>query len=124
MMVALVVRGAEEIMADVAIRDRARGPEELARLFLERASAGDVEGVVALYEPGAVLAVPAGEPVRGTAALRDFYAALFAHPPLFAGTVSPGGRHGELALTSTRLEGGATAETARRQPDDTWLWIA
>ena len=71
-------------MADVAIRARAREPEELARLFLERASAGDVEGVVALYEPGAVLAVPAGEPVRGTAALRDFYAALFADPPRFA----------------------------------------
>jgi ketosteroid isomerase-like protein len=124
MMVALSVRGVEEIMADAATRARAREPEELARLFLERASAGDVEGVVALYEPGAVLAVPTGEPVRGTAALRDHYAALLADPPRFAGTVSPAVRQGDLALTSTRFEGGATAEIARRQPDGTWLWIA
>ena len=31
-------------------------PEDLGTLFLERANAGDVEGLVALYEPGAVLA--------------------------------------------------------------------
>lgn len=55
-------------------------PEDLGRLFLERARAGDVEGVVALYEPGAVLATPTGEVVRGTAALRDFYTALLAGP--------------------------------------------
>ena len=35
-------------------------PEELGRFFVERANAGDVEGLVALYEPSAVLAVPGG----------------------------------------------------------------
>jgi ketosteroid isomerase-like protein len=114
----------EEIMTDIAGRARAREPEDLGRLFLERAPAGDVEGVVALYEPEAVLAAPTGELVRGAAALRDFYETLFAHPPQFAGTVSPAVRHGDLALTSTRFDGGATAEIARRQPDGTWLWIA
>jgi ketosteroid isomerase-like protein len=68
-------------MADAVDRTPAREPEELGRLFLERARAGDVEGVVALYEPGAVLAMPAGELIRGTTALRDFYAALLADPP-------------------------------------------
>jgi hypothetical protein len=33
-----------------------RRPEDLSDLFLQRASAGDVEAVVALYEPEAVLA--------------------------------------------------------------------
>lgn len=31
-------------------------PEELARFFVLRANAGDVEGLVALYEPDAALA--------------------------------------------------------------------
>jgi ketosteroid isomerase-like protein len=40
--------------------ERALRPEDLDRLFLERANAGDVDGVVDLYEPGAVLVVPPG----------------------------------------------------------------
>jgi hypothetical protein len=35
-------------------------PEDLDRMFLERANAGDVDGVVALYEPNAVLGFPPG----------------------------------------------------------------
>ncbi len=31
--------------------------------------------------------------------------------------------YGELALTSTRIPEGATAEVARRQPDGAWLWM-
>ena len=39
-----------------AEREPAAQPEDLGRYFLERANAGDVEGLVALYEPEAVLA--------------------------------------------------------------------
>jgi ketosteroid isomerase-like protein len=65
-------------MADVVSRAQAQEPEDLDRLFLERARAGDVEGVVALYEPDAVLVTPKGDLVRGTNALRTFYKTLFA----------------------------------------------
>jgi hypothetical protein len=41
-------------------REQAREPEDLDRFFLERARAGDVEGVVALHESDAVLASPTG----------------------------------------------------------------
>jgi hypothetical protein len=34
--------------------ERALAPEDLDRLFLERANAGDVDGVVALYEADAL----------------------------------------------------------------------
>ena len=47
-------------MDGVDAAERALQPEDLDRLFLERANAGDVDGVVDLYEPGAVLAFPPG----------------------------------------------------------------
>ncbi len=111
-------------MAAFSDRQPAAEPEDLGRLFLDRACAGDVEGVVALYEPEAVLASAAGELSVGTAAIRRAYEALLASRPQFSGDVRPALRCGDLALTSTRFTGGATAEVARRQPDGTWLWIA
>ena len=98
-------------------------PEDLGRLFLERAASGDVEGIVALYAEDALLATPAGGALRGRAAIRDFYRALLPARPAFAGEVRPALRVGDLALTSTRFSGGATAEIARLQPDGTWLWV-
>lgn len=105
--------------------DRATGPEDLSRFFVERANSGDVEGLVALYEPEAVLALAAGEVARGSEAIRKAYEQLLAARPTFAaGEQRAALVHGELALTSTRIAGGATAEIARRQPDGTWLWAA
>lgn len=102
---------------------RAAEPEDLARLFLERANAGDVDGVVALYEPDAVLAAASGDPVTGMTGIRRLYEQLLADRPLFNGNVRPALRMGDLALTSTQFSGGATAEIARRQSDGRWLWI-
>jgi ketosteroid isomerase-like protein len=104
----------------------AREPEELSRLFVQRINAKDVEGLVALYEPDAVLATPDGGEIRGEGAIRRFYAELTASAPRFgAGDQHPALRLGELALTSTRLPGGvgATAEVARQQPDGSWRWV-
>ncbi|MFL6078072.1 MAG: YybH family protein [Mycobacteriales bacterium] len=104
---------------------RAERPEDLGRLFVELANAGDVEGLVALYEPGAVLAFPDGRTTVGAEAIRRVYAELLAGRPRFApGDQHPPLRLGDLALTSTRLAtGGATAEVARCQPDGSWRWI-
>jgi ketosteroid isomerase-like protein len=100
-------------------------PEDLGLLFLERANAGDVEGLVALYEPGAVLAFPPGQLATGHDEIRAVYAGLLAGRPGFSSAgQQPVIRHGELALTSTRLPGGgATVEVARRQPDGSWRWV-
>lgn len=111
-------------MVGIDDRELANEPEDLGRLFLERASGGDADGVAALYEPDAVLASPTGEAVSGNAAIRAFYERLFADPPQFVGEVQPALRADDLALTSTRFSGGATAEVARRQPDGSWLWVA
>jgi ketosteroid isomerase-like protein len=104
-------------------RARAAEPEDLGRLFLERANAGDVDGVAALYETDAVVATVGGELVTGSEAIRRMYEALLANPPQFAGDVRPALLRGDLALTSTLFPGGATAEIVRRQSDGTWLWV-
>lgn len=104
-------------------REQATRPEDLSRFLVERANAGDVDGLVALYEPGAVLAVPAGQVAIGAEAIRQAYEQLLAGRPTFiAGDQRPALVNGELALTSTHIPGGATAEVARRQPGGTWLW--
>jgi ketosteroid isomerase-like protein len=105
-------------------RRPAREPENLADFFIERASAGDVEGLVALYEPAAVLAFPPGRVSVGHDEIRKAYTELLASRPVFrSGGQRPPLRNGDLAITSTRLPGGGTTvEVARRQPDGTWLW--
>jgi ketosteroid isomerase-like protein len=102
----------------------ARAPEDLGEFFLQRANAGDVEGLVALYEPDAVLAFAPGRVAAGHDEIRRVYQELLADRPVFtSGGQRPSLRNGDLALTSTRLPGGGTtAEIARRQPDGTWLW--
>ncbi|MEV5543165.1 nuclear transport factor 2 family protein [Saccharopolyspora shandongensis] len=105
-------------------RQRAAQPEDLNRLVLERLNAGDVDGLVALYEPDAVLIVPTGRAV-GHREIRAAYEQLVAARLEFApGETQPAIRNGDLALTAVRLAGGgATVEVARRQPDGTWLWV-
>ncbi|WP_052372671.1 YybH family protein [Amycolatopsis taiwanensis] len=103
--------------------EAAAAPEDLGRMFVERANAGDVAGLVALYEADAVLALPTGQ-ATGTQQIRQAYEHLLADKPTFTpGEQQPALVNGDLALTSTRLTDGAvTVEVARRQPDGTWLW--
>jgi NADPH:quinone reductase-like Zn-dependent oxidoreductase/ketosteroid isomerase-like protein len=109
-----------------AERERASRPEDLARLFVERANAGDAEGLAALYEPGAVLAYPPGHVTVGRGAIRAVYQRFLTMAP----HVEPEEplltlQAGDLALTSTRPQDDAVAraQVARRQPDGTWLRV-
>jgi ketosteroid isomerase-like protein len=105
-------------------RQLAEDPNDLGRFFVERANAGDVEGVVALYEPGAVLAFPEGTVATGHAEIREVYEEFLASgPALTPGRQRPALVSGSLAVTSTELAGGAvTVEIAHRQPEGFWLW--
>jgi ketosteroid isomerase-like protein len=99
-------------------------PEDLAKLFVLRANVGDVEGLVALYEPDAILACGDGQTAIGTEAIHRFYTELLATRPKFApGEQASPLQNGDVALTSSRLgNGNVTAEVARRQSDGMWLW--
>lgn len=105
--------------------ERALRPEDLSRLIVERLNAGDVDGLVALYDPDGVLALPDGQTATGSDEIRKAYESLVAGRPRFEpGSQRPTLRSGDLALTSSRLaDGGLTVEVARRQADGTWLWV-
>ena len=108
-----------------ADREPARGPQDLERLLVARQRSGDIEGMVALFEPDAIIHTDDGRVVRGHDAMRAFYVELAAAGRVFVfGGQQPALVNGELALTSCRsLDGSVTAEVARRQPDGTWLWV-
>jgi hypothetical protein len=112
-------------VADEASREPARDPQDLERLLVTRQRAGDVEGMVVLFERDAVIDCGSGRLIRGTDAIRAFYVELKATGRTFEfGEQRPALVSGELALTSTHLpDGSATAEVARRQADGTWLWV-
>jgi ketosteroid isomerase-like protein len=111
-------------MEDHESWEPAPNPEDLARFFVLRANAGDVEGLVALYEADAILSTgTSGRVATGSKAIHAFYTELLANWPRFdLGEQRPALRNGNLAFTSTRLVNGTvTAEIARRLPDGTWL---
>jgi len=103
----------------------AKEPNDLARLFIERGNADDVDGLVALYETSARVIKRDGSEAVGHAAIREMYTKILAMKPHFElGKQHPAVINGDIALTATVLPGGsATAEVARRQSDGTWLWI-
>jgi ketosteroid isomerase-like protein len=105
--------------------ERATHAEDLSRLIVARLNAGDVDGLVALYEPRAVLALPDGRIATGSDEIRRAYERLVADRRQFEpGTQRPTLHSGDLALTSSRLAAGVvTVEVARRQADGTWLWV-
>ena len=106
--------------------EKARNPEDLTRLFVERSNAGDADGVAALYEENAVMAYPPGSQTVGRAAIRELWASVLAHAPRFEPEQSlPTLISGDIALTSTppRDGAGARAQVVRRQPDGSWLRV-
>jgi ketosteroid isomerase-like protein len=112
-------------MVDQASREAARDPQDLEKLLVSRQRAGDVEGMLALFDPDAVIDSGEGSLTIGRDAIRAFYAELVATGRKFEyGDQSPAIISGDLALTSTRLpDGSVTSEVARRQSDGTWLWV-
>ena len=115
----------------------ARAPEDLDRLFGERLNAGDVDGVVTLYEPTATLVRQDRSAATGTAAIREEIAgfvALRAHITLSVFRVllcgndiavdyddwsatgaDPNGKH--VAF------GGHASETVHRGVDGNWRFV-
>ena len=105
-------------------REKALSPEDLTRLFVTCANAGDATGIADLYEEDAVMAYPPGELTVGRAAIRELWEKVLANAPHFdPESPLPTLVSGDTALTSTppRDGAGARAQVVRRQPDGSWL---
>ncbi|MGH2585130.1 MAG: YybH family protein [Dehalococcoidia bacterium] len=111
----------------------ARTPADTIKLFNDRLNTGDLDGLVALYEPDAAFVPQSGQVVAGTAALRDTLAAFLALKPAITGETLQEVQANEVALVTNRWElrgagpdgqpvsmAGVSADILRRQPDGSW----
>jgi len=109
-------------------------PEQLHRRFQDAFNRHDLDSIVALYEPDAVLARVAG-PVQGADAIREAYRGILARrPTIDVQTLGVNCArdlamlHGKWILHETGPDGsqicrkGRNTETARLQPDGRWLF--
>jgi uncharacterized protein (TIGR02246 family) len=111
-------------------------PEQIHREFEQAFNASDLDALLDLYEPDAVLIPQPGTVVHG----RDQIGPALQQFLDLGGTISLDTKEvievGDLAflvnrwsLTGTQPDGGAldmgalTAEVARRQPDGSWLYV-
>jgi uncharacterized protein (TIGR02246 family) len=114
----------------------AYSPEEVHEQFARYFSAGDVEALMSLYEPGATMLPTPGPAVSGLAAIRELITTFVALKPQMVLQVKKVLRAGDIALifsswtlTETNANGeatgrsGQTSDVARRQPDGTWLLL-
>jgi ketosteroid isomerase-like protein len=104
--------------------EKAQRPEDLTRLFVERANAKDAAGIAALYEEDAVMAYPPGQTTVGRAAIQALWEQVLRSAPRFAYEEPlPTLVSGDIGLTATAAkdDAGARAQVVRRQPDGTWL---
>jgi ketosteroid isomerase-like protein len=107
-----------------AVREKAMSPEDITRLFVERANDGDADGLAELYTPDAVVAFPPCQTTVGREAIRALYGQMLAARPVFKFEAPlPTLVMGDVALTATaaRDEATARAQVAVRQPDGSWL---
>jgi uncharacterized protein (TIGR02246 family) len=111
-------------------------PEDMNSAFAEAFNSGDIENLMALYEPSAVLVPMPGRLVEGTGAIRAALQELLALKGHMQSENQYALVHDDIALLrakvhlagtgpdGNRLEiNNHTTEVVRRQPDGSWLYI-
>jgi uncharacterized protein (TIGR02246 family) len=114
----------------------AHQPEELDQLFVQAFNSGDVDALIALYEPEASFNPEPGQVVTGTQAIREALGNFLAMNPKLTLEVKNLNQSSDIALTSanwhltaTGPDGnpvdmrGQSVEVSRRQPDGTWRFV-
>jgi uncharacterized protein (TIGR02246 family) len=114
----------------------ARSPEEALRLVGAGLSAGDIDAVMALYEPGATFVPQPGQVATGTEQIRQAFMGFLALKPTMTIESVRVVASGDVALVLSKwgLRGtgpdgeamtmaGHATDVARRQSDGTWKWI-
>lgn len=114
----------------------AKNPEEMTRVWSEAFNRGDLDALVDLYEPGAVLTRSSGPSISGREGIRQAFTAFLTGRPRIEATTRKVVSMGELAVTygdwrlrgtnpdgSPRAISGRSVEVLRRQADGTWRYV-
>lgn len=105
-------------------------PEEIHSLFERAFNAGDVDAILALYEPSAVF-VTSGKPVTGHDGIRDAFivsVSTGARMKLDTVAVIESGEglavlYGAWSLGPPAETRGLSTEVVRRQADGSWMFV-
>lgn len=113
-----------------------REPEQIHTRFQEASNSRDLEALVALYEPDAILAAAPDQIVRGTEAIREAYRGFLSMNPtiaietlrVFHSNEGIAMLHGRWSLSGTGPDGevrmqGRNTEVVRRQTNGDWLFL-
>jgi ketosteroid isomerase-like protein len=108
----------------------AKSPEEICSLFRRYMAEGDIDSVLSIYDPNAVILSHSGELMKGSEALRQQLAPLAAEKTVFDFNIRQIVQTGDIALmhtdwkvSSPEIMSVYAIEVARRQPDGTWRWL-
>jgi uncharacterized protein (TIGR02246 family) len=114
----------------------ARKPEELDQLFAQAFNSGDLDALMALYEPQASFNPEPGQTATGIETIRQAMSGFLAINPKLTLEAKTLNQAGDIALTTGRwhLTGtdpdgnavdmrGQSVEVSRRQPDGTWRFV-
>ena len=114
----------------------ANSPQEVANGIGQGLSTGDLDGIMALYEPSACLVPQPGQVLQGAAAIREGIAGFLAMNPTMTEESRTVVQADDLAIVYTKwsLSGtgpdgsavnmsGQSTDVMRRQPDGTWLCV-
>lgn len=112
----------------------ARTPEQVHHLFAERFKAGDLDGLVALYEDNAALAIQPGQVLTGKPAIREGVNGFLGMQGQFSMEPRVAVEGIDLALLCSNWTlaitgpdgqpttlAGCAIDVVRKQPDGTWL---
>jgi len=111
----------------------ARNPEDLDRLFAGALNTGNIEELMALYEPQASLMASPGKVVAGSDAIREALSEFIAGKPTMSLSPRVVSRTADLALLTSKWQltmtgpdgkpaqmAGQSIEVARRGSDGNW----
>ncbi len=114
----------------------AHKPEEIGQIFCAAFNSGDLDSIMALYEPEAKLVPQPGQVVSGREAIRAALQGFLALKPKMNLEVKRliqaeeiALLHSQWSLAGTGPDGspieisGKSTEVARRQPDGSWLYL-
>ena len=110
---------------------RANTPQEIHQIFEAAVNRQDLDDLVALYTPDAVMVQPDGSLATGHDAIRRHFVELLATDGQMAVRTLYAVEAGDLALLSCEwtltigdeTRSSVTAEVARRQSDSSWLYV-